>query len=47
VGKPEGNRQLARGNNIKMKLQGTKCRVWNGFIWLRIGEVEGACEDGD
>jgi hypothetical protein len=46
VGKPEGNRPLARPrrrweDGIKMDLRKIGCGVWSGFTWLRIGAVGG------
>jgi len=42
MGKPEGNRQIARlrrrrEDNIKMELQEMGCAVWAGSSWLKIG----------
>jgi hypothetical protein len=42
VGTPERKRAHGKSkcrweNNIKMDLNGIRCRVWKGFIWLRNG----------
>jgi hypothetical protein len=47
VGKPEGERELARPSyrwedNIKMDL-----RKWDGVVWTGYGPVEGSCEHGN
>jgi hypothetical protein len=44
VGKPEGKRPLGRSrlrweDTIKTDLQKVGCGVWNGWSWLKIGQV--------
>jgi hypothetical protein len=51
VGKPEGKRPLGRRGHkwediIRMYLGG-KGWVFTGFIWLRIGTIDGFCEHGN
>jgi hypothetical protein len=42
VGKPGG-----RWIILKLILEKQDGVVWTGLIWLRIGPVEGSCEDGN
>jgi hypothetical protein len=49
VGKPVGKRPLGRPrrrwvDNIKMDV---RVLGWIGLMWLRIGTMEGSCEDGN
>jgi hypothetical protein len=46
VGKPEGKRLLGRPrrrweDGIRMDLGEIGWRIWNGYIWLRIGAFGG------
>jgi hypothetical protein len=52
VGKPEGKRPLEDldvGGQIIVTwiLEAQDGMIWTGFMWLRIGQVEGPCEHGN
>jgi hypothetical protein len=51
VGKPEGKKKLGRPtcrwqDNVKMNVREVGW-VWTGLIKLKIGQVEGSCEQDD
>jgi hypothetical protein len=41
VGKPLGKRMRRWEDNIRMYLRKIDGKLWNGFIWLRIGTSGG------